>query len=539
MELRRYASLALKWLWLLVLGTLIAGGAVYQVSRSQPRAYRASLTLLVNQAQSSNGPDYSSLMASEYLTRTYAQLITSSRMLDAAYQRLGLGEEEQTSSASAQVVRDTQLVILSAEDESPQRARDVATAIAEVFVERQVADQVAQTAVPQKVLREQIVDLDQRMRETSQAIEVAKAGGDAKAGELQRLQGVLSQYQVTHAELVRSESDIQLANARFANAIRVVEPAELPIVPIRPKVLQNTLLAAILGLLASLGLALLLEHLDDTVKTEEDAALAIGLPTLAAIPLFRNANGDWPLLSGHASARHLTETFRRLRLNCDLAWAGEPGQVIMVTSASPLEGKTTTTANLAMSFAQDNRRVVVIDADLRSPSLHDAFDLDSREGLSSLLADPSLTAASRLRATRVPNLRLLPAGPTPPNSPELLGSIRFSSVISELRQEADVILIDTPPLLDTIDPAVVGKAVDGAIVVVAAGQTRMPALGKAMEILERGATRGLGVVLNETRKGQSHHAHSWYRQRALYDSISTGDGHPSERRWGAEVARPR
>ena len=260
MELRRFASLGLKWLWLLVLGTLVAGGIAYQASRSQPPVYRASLKLLVNQTQSANGPDYSSLMASEYLTRTYAQMITSRRVLDAAYQRLGLGPEEQTSSASAQVVSDTQLIALSVEDESPSRARDVATAIAAAFVEQRVADQAAQSTAPRQALRQQIVDLESQMAETARAIEAARAGGDARTGELQRLEGALAQYQISHAELSRAEGDMQLASARLANAIQVVEPAVAPVTPIRPKVIQDTLLAAILGLLVSLGLALLLER---------------------------------------------------------------------------------------------------------------------------------------------------------------------------------------------------------------------------------------------------------------------------------------
>lgn len=511
MELRRYASLALKWLWLLVLGTLVAGGVAYQVSRSEPLAYQSSLRLIVNQTADANGPDYSSLMVSQQLTQTYTQLITSGRVLDAAYQKLGLGPDAQTSSASAAVVRDTQLITLSVEDENPQRARDVAQAIAEVFIEQRVADQVGESAVSQKVLRQQIVDLEGQMKETSQQIEVAKAGGDANEGELQRLQGVLSQYQVTYAQLVRSENDIQLANARFANTIKVVEPAELPVTPIRSKVMQNTLLGAIVGLLLALGVIFLVEYLDDTVKGEEDVAEASGLPTLAVVGRAKNAKGDRPLLTSPTHSHQLAEAFRTLRVNCGFAWAGEPGQVMMVTSPSPLEGKTTTAANLAVMLAQDSRKVIVVDGNLRRPSIHGAFDLDSTDGLSNLLADPTLSAESKLRETRIEGLRVLPAGPVPPNPAELLGSARFAKVVDELRGLGDVVVIDTPPLLGAVDASVIGRQVDGTIVVVAGGETRVGALTKAGEILERGSVRVLGVVLNKARKGQGGYHLSYYR----------------------------
>lgn len=510
MELRRYAGLALKWLWLLVLGTLVAGGVAYQVSRVQAPVYQAQLQLMVNQTQSANGPDYSSVLASQNLTQTYAQLITSKRVLDAAYQKVGLGATDQTSTATAQVVRSTQLVSLSVEDTNPQRARDVATAIAEVFIQQRVADQMGQSAASASVLHQQIADLEKEMRDTSAEIEVAKAGGDAKAGELQRLQGVLSQYQVTYAQLVRNENDIQLANARYANAISIVEPAVLPTVPVRPKVLQNTLLAAVVGLLLALGVVFLVEYLDDTVKGEEDVEEASGLPTLAVIGRAKNQKGDRPLLNSGRGAHLLAESYRVLRVGISFAWAGKPGQVIEVTSPSPLEGKTTTAANLAMILAQDSRRVILVDADLRRPSLHSAFDLDSKRGLTDLLAEPGLAVASRLLETSVANVRLLPAGPTPPNPAELLGSERFAEVVAELRREADVVVIDTPPLLGAVDPAVVGRVADGALLVVAAGETRAGALAKASEILSQSAPKVLGVVLNKTTKGHSGYYYQYY-----------------------------
>ena len=510
MELRRYAALALKWLWLLVLGTLVAGGVAYQVSRVQTPIYQAQLQLMVNQTQSANGPDYSSLLASQNLTQTYAELITSRRVLDAAYQKLGLNPLDQASPATAQVVRSTQLVTLSVEDASPQRARDLATAIAEVFIQQRVADQMGQTAASEKVLQQQIADLEKEMRDTSAQIEQAKAGGDAQAGNLQRLQGVLSQYQVTYAQLAQSENAIQLANARFANAITIVEPAVVPTIPVRPKVLQNTLLAAVVGLLLALGAVFLVEYLDDTVKGEEDVEEASGLPTLAVIGRAKNAKGDRPLLNSGKGAHQLAEAFRVLRVNVGFAWAGKPGQVIEVTSPGPSEGKTTTAANLGMILAQDSRRVILVDADLRRPSLHNAFDLDSKQGLTDLLADPRLAVASRLRETAVPNVRVLPAGPTPPNPAELLGSERFGEVVAELKREADVVVIDTPPLLGAVDPAVVGRVVDGAIVVVAAGETRAGALGKGVEILSRSAVRVLGVALNKATRGNSSYYYHYY-----------------------------
>ena len=200
----------------------------------------------------------------------------------------------------------------------------------------------------------------------------------------------------------------------------------------------------------------------------------------------------------------ISEAYRALRTNIQFASFDKPARTIACTSTGPSEGKTTTVANLAIAFSQGGHRVILVDADLRRPSLHRLFGVANEVGLTSMFIDdlcqePSLA----LQETIVPNLRLLVSGPLPPNPSELLGSERMRRLIVRLREEADFVLFVSPPILAVTDAAILGHQVDGVLLVLSAYRTKRDHAAKAKSLLEKVNANILGVVLNNVKLDQS------------------------------------
>ncbi|HID89784.1 MAG TPA: polysaccharide biosynthesis tyrosine autokinase [Anaerolineae bacterium] len=189
------------------------------------------------------------------------------------------------------------------------------------------------------------------------------------------------------------------------------------------------------------------------------------------------------------------EAYRTLRTNLTFAGLDKPIETLVVTSAAPGEGKSTTLANLAVTMAQGERRTILVDADLRRPSLHEIFGVSNSRGLTTMFVEQGALEEPPLVATEVDNLFLLPSGPTPPNPADLLGSRRMEEVINVLREQADLVLFDAPPVIAVTDAAVLGTKVDGVLLVVRAGHTRREHARRAKELLERVRVRVIGAVL--------------------------------------------
>jgi protein-tyrosine kinase len=194
----------------------------------------------------------------------------------------------------------------------------------------------------------------------------------------------------------------------------------------------------------------------------------------------------------------VAEAFRTLRTNVQLSSLDHPVRSLLVTSASPDEGKSTTLANLGVTFAQGGTRTLLVDCDLRRPSLHALFGVANERGLTSMLLSDE-GGPSPIVATPVEGLRLLPCGPPPPNPSEVLGSKRFQALMAGLQSEADLLLVDCPPTLAVSDAAVLARHVEAVLLVASAGRTRRDHAARARQALERAGARILGVVLNNAR----------------------------------------
>jgi len=218
------------------------------------------------------------------------------------------------------------------------------------------------------------------------------------------------------------------------------------------------------------------------------------MPTSAKTDNYGNGYGGYK-----GSRSPVAEAFRVLRTNLQFAAVDKELKVILVTSASPNEGKSTVAQYLAQTISQTGKKVIAVDADLINPTLHLRFDIPNQRGLSNLIVgDADFTAFGRIK--EYPNLSVITSGPIPPNSSELLGSARMKHVMDRLREEYDVIIMDTPPILPVTDAVVASSLADGVILVLQAGRTRHGEVHHAQEVLEAAHTNLLGVVLNRARR---------------------------------------
>lgn len=502
MELRRYWVVWARWLWLIALTTILAAVTSFLVSRAMTPIYSASALILVDQTQNSVTPDYNSVLTSELLTGTYGQLIQTHPILSKAIADLHLTmtTEELGKAVSTSIVRNTQLLNLTVENPDPALARDLANTLARDFIDAKQQEKLGKSSTAEAVLRQHGADTEAQIKQTTAALDQARANGQGQSNETVQLQAQLSQEQSTYSQLLQALEQMQVDQARVLSQVSIAQPAELPLHPVRPILILNVLLAALAGLLFGVGTAYLAEYLDNTVKTPDDFLKLGGIASLGTISRIPSREGsDTSLLDDGQDRSSHAEAYRILRTNLDFARFNQPGKVLLVTSASASEGKTTTLSNLAVVMAQAGRRIIAVDADLRRPAVHHVFGSSNERGLTNLLLEDDPVLDEWIEQTRWPNLWILPSGPIPPNPSELLASNRMTRVLDLLRNASDVVLLDSPPMLPVADASILAAQADGVILVVDAGRTRVDTLGRVKERLSGGSTRILGAVLNRVR----------------------------------------
>jgi exopolysaccharide transport family protein len=296
-----------------------------------------------------------------------------------------------------------------------------------------------------------------------------------------------------------------------SNNFRIIDPARIPGAPVEPNIPRNFSLALALGLSTGIGLAFLIDGLDNSVRTPEQAQAISGLPSLGMIPLGSRIVTEFekkPRLASGTSKEavelvtqtrpqsRMAESYRALRTSLLLTSAGTPPKTILVTSALPQEGKTTTSINCAVVLAQKGSRVLLIDADLRRPGVHKTLGMGPCAGLSNVLTGSATLQQAVVRSGILPSLFILPAGTPPPNPAELLASSNMKDVLTELSGEYDHIVIDTPPTLSVTDAVIMATRADTVVLVIRSGQTTRQALLHARDLLGQVNARIAGVLLN-------------------------------------------
>jgi capsular exopolysaccharide synthesis family protein len=316
-----------------------------------------------------------------------------------------------------------------------------------------------------------------------------------------------SNRQVYQALLQRA-NELRVASNSHANNVRVVDHAEIPKSPMGPAGRRTWLLSVAVGLVLAVGVAYGLDYMNDTIKTPEDVALRLKLPFLGLVPSVR---GDkHPVLASSHVPHDFGESFRALRTSLISKYPGDGTKIVVVTSAQPLEGKTTTAANIAMALAFGGARVLLIDADMRRPGLHRPLRLTNDRGLSQVLVGQA-RVRDVIQRTVDPNLLAITAGKTPPNPSELLASERMKTLLTNLAHGPfDWIIVDTPPVLAVTDAVVLAPLVSGVTFVVGAEMTRRRLAERAIETVMQTRPKYAAVVLNKVDFARNKYYYSRY-----------------------------
>lgn len=499
MELEEILQLIRKRLWLIVLGTLLVSVPAFLVAEVRGSVYEAKVTMMVNPSDNMLSSNLDSLRTGEQLAQTYSELLKARPLLETVIANLGLDLSPETLAddmISTSLIDGTQLLELTVQDANPQRASDIANEIAFTFISTHNAGQQIDgiTELEQDVTTERM-ELKSSIQQNRATMERLRSSPSLLSEqELKDLQDTLAGQQSAYAGLLSTYLAIQQAQTRLLD-VTIVEPAVPPAEPSGPGGLLYAAVGGIVGFSLSVGLAVLLHHLNRSFETSDDIAHVLSLPTLGVIPWLSDKERQNPLLPTAGLRSAASEAYRALRTNIRFASVDRPLKSLLVTSAEPEAGKTTVAAQLGIVCADAGIRAVLVDADLRYPEQHHLFGLDGSTGLTDLLVGDTQAALDCMLETGMDNLHLVPGGPIPPNPSELLGSNRMETMLAQLEEAADLVILDSAPLLAVTDAAVLAPKVDGVILAVAAKRTSHEAAVRACAALQQVGATVLGVVL--------------------------------------------
>ena len=512
-DLRKIIQPLLRWWWLLLAAGVLAGLSSYFYVSRQPDLYESRTTVIVGSFIQDPNPDNNNLYLAQNLASNYAEFLQRSTIRQATMESLGMTWLPNYTARSS-----GQLVEIAVVDTEPARAQQIA---------QELANQLILHSPTGQAILDREAFVEQRLAKIEKDIFATEAEVERKQTELanefsaikiRRLQEEIATLEAKVNALQTAYSELSLTSQQHAaNGIRMFESAGLPGTPMAGGYLRSVAVAIVFGLVLAASGAYLIEFLDQTVKTSEQVQNLVGLSTLGAIPKLDTGKtaDDSPLIMLHNNLAPAAEAYRVLRINLQYASIDRALGTVQVTSASPGEGKSLTAADLSAALAHSDKKVVLIDADLRRPMQHKLFGLANNFGVTSALLTDLDSVDQLLQKTPIPNLRVLTSGPLPPDPSELLGSQRMQDLLHTLGQDADVLVIDSAPVTVVSDSAIVASRVDGVLLVVKAGSTRNEMLQNATDALAQVDAHILGAVLNEVKANESGYYYN-YGQRYGY-----------------------
>ncbi len=510
--LYQYLRPLVRWWWLILIAVVIGATSGFIGARTAPRQFTSRTTLMVGQAIQDPNPSTTEFYTGQVLAQSYADLARREPVLKATLDTLGLPWNWAVlqSMVSTRLVPGTQLIEISVLDTDPQRVQVLTNEIAQQLIlqspatsdpEREAERQFVQSEI--EVLkgniqksRAEISNLDDVIAKSNSARQIEEARTRQTS-----LQTQITTWEATYAQLL---TNLQKGTSNF---LSIVEPAQASLAEVGRGTATNMLLGFAMGLILAGGAAYLLEYIDDTVKTEDDVRRALGLMTLGRIPRVGNEINAGKMPSVSQLRTPAAGAFRVLRTNLQFSSIDYRLKTLIITSAGPQEGKSTIAANLALTLANSGQHVIVVDADLWRPTQHKIFDIQTDVGLTNLLLGEA-NLSEVLQSTVAENLQVLPAGPLPPNPADLLGSRRMEYLIETLREQADVVIFDTPPVLVDADAVILAARADAVLFVVYAGTARRTAVLRSCEALSAVGAHLAGVALNGVR--EQSHSYSYY-----------------------------
>lgn len=451
MELKQLALFLWRWSWLMILCGGLAGAAAFVVSEQQPATYTATTTLLLNPGNPTReGLDLGGQQEQAYVVQTYMALLQQRPIFEGVVANLGL----------------------------PMSAGTLATKVSVSLVEG------------------------------TQLIEVSVEDADP-----QRAAAIANEIIMVFTQ----QESALIANPYATNrpGLHIVETALPPSSSNQTSALMIVVLAAGVGVVLGAGTGFLLEYLDSSIRSSQHIEQFEGLMTMAVIKRIKGGSPFEKLVTLKKPFSSTAESYRMIRAHIEFAEVEQPIRSIVITSSGNGEGKSVTAANMAVALAQTGIRVILVDTNLRKPALHTFFQQENRGGFTTAIAQQGQNhAKNHLLSSGVDNLRLLLSGPLPSEPASgLLARQHIETLIDELKSEADIILFDSPSLLDFIDTTLIMQATDAAVLVVRARKTQTETLTRAWYYLVRSRTHLLGALLNEATAAEYQYAYSTQKIR--------------------------
>jgi Mrp family chromosome partitioning ATPase/capsular polysaccharide biosynthesis protein len=559
-----WVILTKQWKFI-VICFVIVGLGTFVVSKLMTPMYQSTALVQVAIRSQNNSADINSLLASDQLVQTEAQLALSDPVLrEVASHYPGMTVEQLVSLATASPNASTQLFQITVLDANPTRAAALANDIAATLIKQQFQVIQQEDNQSQQQIQQDLNNTRQQINNITAQIETLKAAG-GNPGKVAVLQTQLSGLQQHYSQWQTVLAQLELAEAQNGNFLRIAQPAQPSVKPARPNVLLNTAVGLLAGLSLGILLAVLYEQLDTRVRTPEQLTQLLDWSVLGTVWRARSSQQEETINpQGHDAN---VESYRILRTNVGFSAVDKSLQTLVVTSAMPGDGKSTVAANLAIFMAKAGKNTLLVDADLRRPTLHTTFQLPPEKmGLSNAILALGMSSTGGLQqgtdervvpvsghpfapqgaaafsiepfihSVGIPNLRVMPSGPLPPNPSELLESKVMKRLLQALANcGAEIVIFDVPPIRGLSDASIVASKADGTLIVVDVTRAHKGHLRQMKAQLEQVGAHVVGCVVNKQRRSRQDSSYSYYYYYRHQDHDQRAEAGQVEKRQHAPV----
>jgi len=507
MEMKHYLEIFNRRKWIVVITAVATLLVVSMATFLMTPTYSASTTIRIAQIQDQS-VSYFDLNYTQRLINTYVELVQSRPFLQQAIEHLQLSADPKDLAESVTVVSipNTELLVIAAESHDPRTAMLISNTLGQLLVEEGAKLYSGQGKSSREILLDQLTALESTLNEDRNRLQalLASEGTESRSSEAQDLTSRIFVQEQTYSTLLDAYEEARLLDEARANSVSIAIPAEVPGAPSNPRVALNLVLGSLVGIAGGIGLALVLENLDTSIYSPDDLHVEGQAPLLGSIPKLKVPTElrAAPLLLKPNGKSSAAEAFRLLRSSVLTREFGRPLRTLLVTSVEPDAGKSTVLTNLAVALAESGRSVVVVDCDLRKPSLDRVFSVANSPGLKDVIANER-EIGDVLVKTKFAKVHVLPSGGLTNNPSELLGLPRMQQVIRDLANWADIVLIDSPPLLQFSDAVTLAPLVDGVALVVSRGRVTGAQVERALAQLAKVGAEQLGIVFNRAETKQA------------------------------------